>query len=93
VRDHDLAGGFAWAKFAFDRFHSIGAQYSRVEMPFDGAPDADEWELDVTRAFSEFHRLRLALIFFDGPDTGDTSTTLALQYTAIAGAHGHGINW
>jgi hypothetical protein len=42
--------------------------------------------------FSEFHRLRLVLGATDS-DVDGSGSKLALQYTTILGAHGHGVNW
>ncbi|MCC7014665.1 MAG: hypothetical protein IT454_19040 [Planctomycetes bacterium] len=92
ILDEQVGGFFVWADYAWDRFNSAGAQYSLVERADAIQSEAYEVELYFTRMFSEFHRLRLVLAHSDG-EGDDPLATLALQYTAIVGAHGHGVNW
>lgn len=92
VVDGTRTGWFAFADYAWSPQYSAGLQYSAIELPVDGGGDAREIEAYVTRQFSEFHRLRLAVSNFE-TDDGDDEQRVALQYSAIVGAHGHGINW
>lgn len=92
VLDDTVAGLYVFADHAWDRFQSAGLQYGRVELPDGDDTEVDEIEAYYTRMFSEFHRLRLVLAVAES-DLDDTSTRVALQYTAFVGAHGHGINW
>jgi hypothetical protein len=92
VFDDSVGGWFAYVDYAWDPFNSAGIQYARTELP--SSEDLTQGELEVyyTRLFSEFHRLRLAVGLVDGDEEPD-STRVALQYTAVVGAHNHGINW
>ena len=92
VLDGERWGGFAWADYAWDAFHSAGAVYGAVELPGARGADARELELYYTRKFSEYQRLRLALAWTDSDLDGE-SVRAVLQYTAVLGAHGHGANW
>lgn len=89
--DETETGWYAFVDWAWDQKHSVGVQYSAVEL----GPDADaaEFELYYSRLFSEFHRIRLVAASYDtDADAGD-SLRFAVQYTATVGAHGHGLNW
>lgn len=92
VLDDSVFGYYAFADYAWDRFHSAGAQFSSAEIPDQAGSDVSELELYFTRWFSEFHRLRFVVSTTDD-DTSDDALRFALQYTGIVGAHGHGINW
>jgi hypothetical protein len=92
VIDDSVGGWFAYVDYAWDPFNSAGLQYARTELPSSEDITQGELELYYTRMFSEFHRLRLAVALVDG-DTEPDSTRVALQYTAVVGAHNHGINW
>jgi hypothetical protein len=54
--------------------------------------DASELEAYYTHTFSEYQRLRFGVsaVEFDG---AEDSLRFAIQYTAVLGAHGHGVNW
>lgn len=93
VLDDSVGGYYAFADYAWDRFHSAGVQYSRARLA-DGL-DTDVAEADVyyTRLFSEFHRLRFAATALDSDADDADSVRIAIQYTAFIGAHGHGVNW
>lgn len=90
--DDSVLGYFVWGDYAWNRYYSAGLQYSAQELP-DGA-NSDEFEIEayVTHKFSEFHRIRLVVSQFDS-DVNDDAFRVAVQYTAVLGAHGHGINW
>ncbi|MEQ1892927.1 MAG: porin [Planctomycetota bacterium] len=92
VLDDSVFGYFAFADYAWDRFHSAGLQFSAAELPDAASSDASEIEAYFTRWFSEFHRLRF-VVASTQDDTSDDALRFALQYTGIVGAHGHGINW
>ena len=92
VLDDTLGGWFAFVDYAWDPFNSAGVQYGRAELPGSGDLLQGELELYYTRLFSEFQRLRLGLAYLDGDEDPD-SMRVALQYTAVIGAHSHGINW
>ena len=92
VLDESVFGYYAFADYAWDRYHSAGAQFSAAEIPDAATSDVSELEAYFTRWFSEFHRLRFVLSSTQD-DTSDDALRLALQYTGIVGAHGHGINW
>jgi hypothetical protein len=86
------AGWFAFADYAWSPVNSAGLQFSQVELPAPGGADARELELYWSHEFSEFHRVRLAVSDYE-TDAGDDEQRVAVQYTAIVGAHGHGLNW
>lgn len=90
VNGDSLLGYFAFAEYAWNRFNAVGTQFSQAELG-DG-DEQSEVELYYTRMFSEFHRLRFVLASNDS-DFNGTSSRVALQYTAVLGAHGHGVNW
>lgn len=90
--DDDRFGWFGWADYAWDRFNAVGVQYSQVELLDAAGSDASEIEIYYTRMFSEFHRLRFVLAHGDSDLDGDSSR-FVVQYTAVLGAHGHGVNW
>jgi len=92
VLDDTGAGYFAFADFAWDRFHSVGLQLSQARL--GDAAESDVAEIDVyyTRLFSEYHRIRFQAGVFDA-ETQPDAVRFAIQYTAFVGAHGHGLNW
>lgn len=90
--DQTVVGWFGWADYAWDKFNSVGAQYCSVELPDATQSNANEFELYYSRMFSEFHRLRFAVSHADSDLDGE-SNRLVVQYTAVLGAHGHGVNW
>jgi len=91
--DPSQTGWYAFVDFAWNHRHSVGVQYSLVELPEDGEPEASEIEVYYTRMFSEFHRLRLVASSFDTDVQDGDALRFAIQYTVTVGAHGHGINW
>jgi len=92
IVDDDRSGWLAFADYALDARTNVGAQYSAVEL-LDGAGSrAGELELYYTLQFSEFHRLRFVASSYES-DLDDDSLRFAIQYTALVGAHGHGVNW
>ncbi len=90
--DDTVYGGFAWVDYAWDRFNAVGIQYSTVELPDANKSNVSEIEAYYTHMFSEFHRLRFVLAHNDSDIDGETSR-FVVQYTAVLGAHGHGVNW
>ena len=90
--DDEAFGWFAFVDWAWNRFDSVGVQYSQVELPETGLPDASEVEVYFTHFFSDFHRIRLSASHLDF-DGQDDSTRIALQYTGFLGPHSHGVNW
>jgi hypothetical protein len=94
VFDETVTGYLAWFDYGFDQFNSAGVQWSQVELPESGKPDASELELYYTRGVSEFQRLRLVVTLGDDDSIADGEyVRAAIQYTAFLGAHSHGINW
>jgi hypothetical protein len=93
VVDDDLTGWFAFGDYAWNRYNSAGVQFSMTEVPDGNQTDAEEIEAYYTHLFSEFHRLRFVVSSADLADTGDEDLRVAVQYTATAGAHGHGVNF
>jgi len=91
VLDDEIGGWYAFADYAWSPYQSVGLQYSLVELP--DQTDLGEVEAYYTRMFSEFHRLRFAVAALESDAEGEDSLRLALQYTAVLGAHGHGVNW
>lgn len=92
VLDDSAFGYYAFADYAWDRYHSAGLQYSAAEIVDATGSDASELELYFTRWFSEFHRLRFVVASI-ADDTSEDALRFAIQYTGIVGAHGHGVNW
>jgi hypothetical protein len=92
VLDDSVFGYFAFADYAWSRYHSVGAQFSSAELPDAAGSDASEIELYYTRWLSEFQRLRFVVASTED-DLSDDALRFAVQYTGIIGAHGHGINW
>jgi hypothetical protein len=87
-----LNGFYVFADYGWNKFDSVGLQFSLAESPAAGTPDVSETEAYYTHLFSEFHRLRFAVTAADFED-GEDSMRFAIQYTLFAGAHGHGVNW
>jgi hypothetical protein len=92
VLDDSVFGYYAFADYAWDRWNSAGAQLSAAEIPDVAESDVSELEVYYTRWLSEFHRLRIVVAAIED-DTSEDAWRIALQYTGIVGAHGHGINW
>jgi hypothetical protein len=90
VQNDTLFGGYAFAEYGWDAYHSVGVQYSQAQITDD--LDAQEYDIHYTRNFSEFHRLRFT-VAETNVEEGDDSTRFLVQYTAFVGAHGHGVNW
>ncbi len=93
VDDASVGGGLAYIDYAWNRNNSAGIQYSRAELADASDSDLTEVELYYTRWLSEFQRVRLVGSWFDDGGADEDSLRLAVQYTAVVGAHGHGINW
>ncbi len=89
--DDAQAGWYAFVDWAWNQKHSVGLQYSAVELGPD--VDAAEVELYYSRLFSEFHRIRLVASSYDTDVADGDSLRFAIQYTVTVGAHGHGLNW
>jgi hypothetical protein len=85
-------GYFAYADYAWDRFHSVGVQFSQAQMADSASSTVSEVDVYYTRKLSEYQRLRFQVSAFDGESQPD-SVGFAIQYTAFVGAHGHGLNW
>lgn len=92
VISKNLNGFYVYGDYAWSKYDSAGLQYSQVDLPESGTPNASETEAYYTHMFSEFQRLRFEAIAFDR-DEGEDSLRFAIQYTAFVGAHGHGVNW
>ncbi len=92
LTDRTVYGGFAWLDYAWNRFNAVGLQYSQVELPDLNQSRVSEIEAYYTHMFSEFHRLRFVLAHRDSDLDGESSRAV-VQYTAVLGAHGHGVNW
>lgn len=90
--DDTRTGWFAFVDWAWDQNHSVGLQYSSTELTDGAASDANELEAYYTWQLSEFHRLRFAASALES-DLDPDAQRFAVQYTAIVGAHGHGVNW
>lgn len=91
VLDDTVGGYYAFVDYAWSRYNSVGLQFSAVELPDLAESDLSETEIYFTHSFSEFQRLRLGLAAIDTED--EDAFRVAIQYTAVLGAHGHGINW
>ncbi|HVS19428.1 MAG TPA: hypothetical protein VMT18_12560 [Planctomycetota bacterium] len=89
VSDDAHFGWFGYGEYGWNRFNAVGLLLGQAEGVLD---DRSELELYYSRMFSEFHRLRFVLGASDS-DLEGNGTRLALQYTTILGAHGHGVNW
>jgi hypothetical protein len=92
VVDKDVDGWFTFVDYGWDPYNSVGLQFSQAEIPSSVSNTQSEVEAYYTRLFSEFHRLRLGVAYLEGDEDPD-SLRVALQYTAVVGAHSHGINW
>lgn len=92
VFDRTVDGYYVFADYSWERFESVGVQFSTVQLPDATRSRVTELETYYTHQLSEYQRLRLGVIGSD-QDLGDRSLRVALQYTASVGAHGHGLNW
>lgn len=92
VLDDTVFGYYGFADYAWSRYGSAGLQYSAAEIPDATGSDVSEIEAYYTHWFSEFHRLRFVVASIDD-ETSEDGLRFAVQYTAIVGAHGHGIGW
>ncbi|MBK7877126.1 MAG: hypothetical protein IPJ77_15505 [Planctomycetes bacterium] len=90
--DDTRTGWFAFVDCAWNPSHSVGLQYSSTELTDAAGSDASEVEAYYTWQLSEFHRLRFAASALES-DLDPDAQRFAVQYTAIVGAHGHGVNW
>jgi hypothetical protein len=93
VLDDAVSGWFAFVDYAWSPYNSVGIQYSALELPDSAETDQSEVELYWTRNLSEYHRLRLVAASFSSDLPDEDSMRFAIQYTALLGAHGHGVNW
>lgn len=93
VLSEEQSGYFAFVDYAFSRTNSLGLQYSAAELPDLVGTDASEVEAYFTHLFSEFQRLRFGVASVTQDNGGEDSVRVALQYTAVVGSHGHGIDW
>lgn len=92
VSTDDVGGYYAFADYAWNRFNSAGLQYSAAELADSGGSDVSELEAYYSHTFSEYQRLRFGVSTMDA-ENGEDAVRFAIQYTAVLGAHGHGINW
>ncbi len=90
--DDDVLGYVAWTDYQFNRYHSVGAQFSALELPDGNKSDESEVEVFYSRQLSEYLRMRLVVSDFES-DANDDALRVAVQLTAILGTHGHGLNW
>jgi hypothetical protein len=93
----DIAKGNFWGFYAYvdyqwDRFNSLGVQYSGLQQPAVGKPDENVTTVYYTHNLSEFQRLRFE-VDYEHLEQSSDSTRFLIQYTAFLGAHSHGINW
>jgi len=85
-------GYYGFVDYQWDRFNSIGVQYSGLEQPVVGKPDENVTEVYYSHSLSEFQRLRFVVQHAHFEQESD-STRIAIQYTNFLGAHSHGVNW
>ena len=90
--DKSVFGYLAWSDFMFDRYDSVGVQYSAAQLPDANQSNESEAEVYFTHNLSEFQRIRLVVSDFQS-EANDDAFRVAVQYTAVLGAHGHGVNW
>jgi hypothetical protein len=86
-------GYFAWADYQWSPFNSVGLQYSALQLPDFDKSNESETAVYWSHSFSEFQRLRLEVSDHKSDVADSDSTRLALQYSLVLGAHGHGVNW
>jgi len=85
-------GYFGFIDIACNRRESVGLQYSAAELGDLEASRAAEVEAYYTRQLSEFQRLRFS-VSTRSMENGEDFARAVIQYTAIIGAHGHGLSW
>ncbi len=93
VKDETVFGFYGFLDYAWSKYRSAGVQYSRATLSDAAETELSEIELYTTRWLSEYHRLRLVGVWSNDDTADEDSYRVALQYTAIIGSHGHGINW
>ena len=87
-----LTGYFGFVDCAWNRRESAGLQYSAAEMGDLKDSRAAEVEAYYTRKLSEYQRLRFG-VGVQSMENGEEFGRAVIQYTAIIGAHGHGLSW
>lgn len=92
VLEDSVIGFYGFFDYSWDPDHSGGLQYSWVELPQAGKPEAGELDLYYTRHLGDHHRLRFGLSLLHN-DMADEAVRLAIQYTGLIGSHTHGANW
>ncbi len=88
-----MNGYLAWVDYQLSPFNSFGLQYSALQLPDVNKSNESEVEAYWSHSFSEFQRLRLAASDHKSDVPNSDSVRLALQYSLVLGAHGHGVNW
>ncbi len=92
VFDESTLGYVAWSDFQWNRYNSIGLQFSAVELADATQSMESEIEAYLTHKLSEFQRVRLIVSNFES-DVNEDAMRAVVQYTVVLGAHGHGVNW
>jgi len=93
VLSKSVAGYYVFADYAWSPYNSVGLQYSALELPDTSNSDQSEVEAYWSHNFSEFQRLRFVASTFSSDLPDEDSMRIAVQYSAVLGAHGHGVNW
>ena len=92
ILSRSRTGYYGYIDYAWDRFNSAGFQYSAAELGDAGQSRIGEADVYFTHKLSEFQRLRVG-VNLTSFENGEDSARAVLQYTAILGAHGHGLSW
>ncbi|MEZ5975260.1 MAG: hypothetical protein R3F33_11380 [Planctomycetota bacterium] len=92
LAEGDFFGYYLWAERQTRSGRALGALYSEVELPEQDGREALEASLYFRRPLIENSMMRFVLRHRDLPGE-EPSQALLIQFVALAGDLGHGIDW
>lgn len=95
VLEEDAVGFYVYGDYGWDEQNSVGLQYSWVELPEDGRPEAGELDFYYTRFLNLLgaeDRLRFGVTLAHN-DVLEESVRFGIQYTTTPGFHSEEAGW
>lgn len=95
VLEEDSVGFYLYGDYGWDALNSAGLQYSWIELPESGGPEAGEIDLYYTRfldLLTSEDRLRFGVTLAH-QDSLDESVRFVIQFTTGIGSHPNQANW
>ncbi len=90
--DGDLFGHYLWVERQTRSGRGLGMVYSHHEVPLSGQPTSQEWSLYFSRPLIENALMRFVVQHTER-EGAEESQALLVQFVALAGSLGHGLDW